>query len=411
MLEDHLKSPATLRRLRSQLAASHVDAFADWMHHEGYRPSSIARLLKCLATWTDWMGEAGMGCADAHRGLDAYSEALSQQGRLRYRNGKLNLALTAGTVYVSFLVAHGLIPAAVLPPTALETWPVLRDFHRWALQHRGLTEETIGLYERIIVDLLGTLGDDPTAYNAVSLRAFVVERSRPHGRSRASSIATSTKAFLRFLGVSGRCRSGLENAIPSFASWRNASVPRYLAADDVKRVIDAYPDGEPSLLRDRAVILLLARLGLRAGDVGRLSFADLDWANGRISVCGKSRRHEWLPLPQDVGEAILAYVRKGRPALKMPQVFITCVAPFRPIMRETVGQIARKALRRAGVSAASNGAHVFRHSAATAMLRQGVSLAGIGAVLRHRSPSATAAYAKVDFGVLSEIAQPWPEVS
>lgn len=204
---------------------------------------------------------------------------------------------------------------------------------------------------------------------------------------------------------------GLVDAVPSYATWRQSSIPRYLASDEVQRVVDACPDGDPLGLRDRAVILLLARLGLRAGDVCRLSFANLDWANGRISVCGKGRRHEWLPLPQDVGDAILAYVREGRPALKLPQVFITCVAPFRPILRETVGEIARRALRRSGVRAVSNGAHVFRHSAATAMLQQGVSLVGIGAVLRHRSPSATVAYAKVDFGLLSEIAQPWPEVS
>jgi integrase/recombinase XerD len=156
------------------------------------------------------------------------------------------------------------------------------------------------------------------------------------------------------------------------------------------------------------VILLLARLGLRASEVAGLRFADIDWRNGRLAVSGKGRRQDWLPLPQDIGTAILAYLRHGRPPLQAPEVFTSGVAPIRPLTRAAVTHIVRGALCRAGLKAPVNGAHVLRHSAATAMLRQGVSLAGVGAVLRHRSPRTTAHYAKVDFGLLSELAQPWP---
>jgi site-specific recombinase XerD len=159
------------------------------------------------------------------------------------------------------------------------------------------------------------------------------------------------------------------------------------------------------------VILLLARLGLRASEVAGLALADIDWGNGQIAVCGKGRRQEWLPLPQEVGAAILLYLRESRPRLPVPAVFTTVVAPFRPLTRASVTHIVRSALSRAGVKAPINGAHVLRHSAATAMLRQGASLASVGAVLRHRSPRTTAHYAKVDFGLLVEMAQPWPEVS
>lgn len=161
-------------------------------------------------------------------------------------------------------------------------------------------------------------------------------------------------------------------------------------------------------LRDRAVMLLLARLGLRAGEVAALTLRDLDWRDASIAVCGKGRRHERLPLPQEVGDAILRYLRQGRPRLESDHVFARECAPIGPLTRASVTAIARSALRRAGVKAPINGAHVFRHSAATAMLRQGASLAGVGAVLRHQSPSTTAHYAKVDFGLLTEIAQPWP---
>ena len=158
------------------------------------------------------------------------------------------------------------------------------------------------------------------------------------------------------------------------------------------------------------MLLLLARLGLRASEVAQLKFADIDWCNGGIRGCGKNRRQETLPLPQDVGNAILLYVSKGRPSLQAPEVFTTVLAPLHPLTRAAVTHIVRSALRRAGIKATINGAHVLRHSAATTMLRQGASLAGVGAVLRHRSPTTTAHYAKVDFGLLSEIAQPWPEV-
>src|SRR5262249_44840169 len=145
-------------------------------------------------------------------------------------------------------------------------------------------------------------------------------------------------------------------------------------------------------LRDSAVLLLLARLGLRAGEVAKLRLTDIDWRNGEISITGKSRRRESLPLPQEVGDAVLRYVKEGRPQLQIPEVFTTVLAPFHALTRANVAHIVRAALLRAGIKAPSNGGHVLRHSAATTMLSQGASLAGVGAVLRHRSPSTTAHY-------------------
>jgi site-specific recombinase XerD len=164
-------------------------------------------------------------------------------------------------------------------------------------------------------------------------------------------------------------------------------------------------------LRDRAIILLLARLGLRSGDVVKLRLTDVDWNNGTIKVCGKGRRHDLLPLPQEVGTVVLQFLQKSRPASRAPEMFVTVLPPFRRLSYQRVGGIVRGALERAGVSTPVRGAHVLRHSAATTMLRQGASLASIGSVLRHRSPQTTARYAKVDLGMLSTIAQPWPGVA
>jgi site-specific recombinase XerD len=200
----------------------------------------------------------------------------------------------------------------------------------------------------------------------------------------------------------------MEYAIPGFASWRLSSVPKFLGPADVEQLIDCCADDKVGL-RDKTVLLLLARLGLRASEVAHLKFADIDWVNGKIIACGKGRHQEWLPLPQDVGDAILLYLQEARPPLAVTEVFTTVLAPLRPLSRLAVTCIVRSALLRTGIKAPINGAHVLRHSAATAMLQQGMSLAGIGAVLRHRSPNTVAHYAKVDLRLLAEIAQPWPE--
>jgi len=148
-----------------------------------------------------------------------------------------------------------------------------------------------------------------------------------------------------------------------------------------------------------------------AGDVVRLRLTDVDWTNGTIRVCGKGRRHDLLPLPQEVGRAALRYLQESRPASRAPELFVTVLPPFRKLSYQAVGGVVRSALDRAGVSSPVRGAHLLRHSAATMMLRQGASLANIGSVLRHRSPQTTARYAKVDIGMLSTIAQPWPGVA
>jgi integrase/recombinase XerD len=410
MLDTHFHSPITQRRLRTGPAASHIDAFADWLHLNGYRPFTIDNLLTSLAGWTDWMLAAGFTAQDLLPGFDACKSAIAKGQRVRYSRGPNQQSVTAASVFIRFLQHQGELPPPVAPPSASDLWPMLKEFRSWMRKHRGLTETTLDVYEGILVGLVEALGDDGSTYSAETLRSFVLGRARPHGIERAKSIVVAVRSFVRFLGVTGRCPPGMEHAIPGFASWRLSSVPRFLPAEDVERVIDSCT-GFAFEVRDRAVLLLLARLALRASEVAELKLTDIDWGNGGFSVCGKGRRQEWLPLPQEVGNAILLYVNEGRPPLQVPEVFTTVLAPFHALTRAAVTHIVRSALRRAGIKAPINGAHVLRHSAATTMLRQGASLAGVGAVLRHRSPRTTAHYAKVDFGLLLEIAQPWPEVA
>ena len=389
--------------------AEHVREFADWLDQQGFRPYTIADLLRTLSAWTAWMRRAGFADTDLRAGLVAYRLELGQRAEPRDFNEFGQRSLVAASRFMQFLQDRGIIEADAPPPSPISHWPLLGEFRTWMREHRGLAESSLDEYQRVLVGLVETVGDIPSLYTTEKLRDYVLERARPFGIARAKSIVSAVRSFLRFLAVTGRCRSGMEYAIPGFACWRLSSVPKFLKSAEVERIIGSCMNGRTGI-RDKAVLLLLARLGLRASEVARLKFDDIYWPNGRIIVCGKGRHEEWLPLPQEVGDAVLLYLHNARPRFPATEVFITVNAPLRPISRLGITEIVRSALKRTGIKAPINGVHVLRHSVAASMLQQGISLAGIGAVLRHRSPDTTANYAKVDFQLLAEIAQPWPEV-
>ena len=244
------------------------------------------------------------------------------------------------------------------------------------------------------------------------LRAFVLEKSRSWGWGTAKNCVNALRMFLRFLIAEGQCAVWLDAAIPTVAHWRLASLPRYLPPHEVERLIASCDRTSAVGRRDRAILLLLARLGLRASDIVHLRLSDIDWKDASVSVCGKGRRHTRLPLTQEVGQAIVAYLKKGRPRTHADTLFIRSRAPscaFRT--SAAVSDIVDRALRRAAVRRPSRGAaHLLRHSLATSLLRQGTSLQDIATILRHRSLATTLIYAKVDIPSLRHIAQPWPEV-
>jgi integrase len=188
---------------------------------------------------------------------------------------------------------------------------------------------------------------------------------------------------------------------------RQAALPRYVSAEVVEKIIGACSPERICGVRDRAILLLLARLGLRADDVVKLRLDDLDWERARLRVAGKGRREAWLPIPQDVGDAVIKWLRK-RPRISSDRVFLTGIAPWQPLANGgTVGAIVVRAIRWAGVATPTRGAHLLRHSAATTMLRRGMSLLAIGTVLRHQSIDTTVLYARVDVNMLRRVAQPW----
>lgn len=288
---------------------------------------------------------------------------------------------------------------------------LLLSFCDWMRQQRGTCDATLYGYSIPIRDLLNRLGEDPNTYDAQNLRQFIVDTNQRCGWASAKKCTTAVRMFLRYLIADRKCTAGLEGAIPVLAHWRLSSLPRYLQSDEVEQVIASCDPTTPVGKRNRAILLVLARLGFRAGDIVQLRLGDVDWKEASISVSGKDRRQTLMPLTQEVGDAIASYIRDGRPQTDVNAIFIRSRAPFRALANHcAVSMIAAQAMHRAGVVCPSRGAaHVLRHSVASSMLRHGASLQEIAGGLRHRSTATTEIYAKVDVAALRQIAQPWPE--
>ncbi|MQA92739.1 MAG: tyrosine-type recombinase/integrase [Gemmatimonas sp.] len=314
-------------------------------------------------------------------------------------------------VFVRHLREQGSVAPEDAPP---EPFPLVREFLEWMRADRGVVEATLTSYRLYVTNLLDFLGDDPRTYSASGLRDFIAKRYRHYGRNSIRMVLAAVRMFLRYLAVEGRCRPGLEQALPSPANWSQQSLPRGLTSQEIERVLTLCPSTRTGI-RDRAILLLLARLGLRAGDVAALRFSDLCFQTATLRVSGKGGREVRLPLPQDVGDALLDYLRVGRPSAPSDHVFLRAMAPFKPFGGSRPGHavthVARTALKRADVQRPTRGAHVFRHTAACQMLRADVGLEGIAQVLRHRSIETSALYAKVDLQLLGQVAQPWPEAA
>ena len=407
MLTTYFKHPFTLRNLRSGPAGPYLDDFSSQLTQAGYCRNKIRAHLRCAGRFSTWAAGAGSTVETLDSlALELFRQYLDAQGRLRYRRGEYSNTFVGARHFVGFLQARGIVP---MPASAIEP-ELLTMFCHWMHTQRGVTEITLNSYRPALRRLLDTLGDHPEHYTAKQLREFVLDRTRGHKTSQARTTVTVLRMFLRCLIVQGRCTPELLLAIPTIAGWRRASLPSYLSAEEIERVIDTC-DGETAIgARDRAVLLLLARLGLRAGDVASLQLDDIDWEQGLFRVVGKNRHRTVLPLPQDVGEALLHYLTYHRPSVDTSHVFITMIAPFVPFSRWIVSTITERALRRAQIDAPSYGAHLLRHSAATAMLRQGTSMEAIGAVLRHASIETTHVYTKVDVDLLEQVVMPWLEV-
>ena len=315
---------------------------------------------------------------------------------------------------LDFLHHEGVTPAekiSELRPTPVEHHA--RAYEQHLREARALDRQTIVNYMPFIRGFLkDCFGNRQVVLSRLSADDVVrfVQRQAPRLHlKRAKIMTTALRSFLRYVRFRGDSTADLAAAVPVVANWSMASIPRAIAPDHVRQLLASIDRRTATGRRDYAILLLLARLGLRSSEVVSLELDDVDWAVGRLSVRGKNGQRTELPLPTDVGKAIAAYLRRGRPNSTSRRVFLRAKAPVRGLRGpSSLGCVVRRSLKRAGIDSPTTGAHQFRHGLATAMLRRGASLAEIGEVLGHRHPQTTAIYAKVDLKALRTLALPWP---
>jgi integrase/recombinase XerD len=411
MLSEYFDSPARVNALRAGAAGGLIERFAGALSQGGYAEITARRHLRAAEHFVYWTNRNGISLHSlSEQALSQFACHLPRCRCPHYGHADRSL-LHGARLFLKHLEKTGIVDVVADASSAPEP-AILTAFCQWMRQQRGTCEKTLCHYRSHIRELLNRLGETPQAFDARSLREFVIEGSQRCGWAVAKKRTTALRMFLRFLIAEGKCAPGLEGAVPVLAHWRLSSLPRYLQPEEIERLIASCDPASAVGQRDRAIMLLLARLGLRAGDIVQMRLQDINWREGWIRVCGKGHREARLPLSEEVGQALITYLIKGRPRTHTDAVFVRCRAPFDGFRSHcAVSVIVGQAFRRAAVRRPSRGAaHLLRHSAACSLLRHGATLQEVAAVLRHRSITTTEIYAKVDLTALRQIALPWPEV-
>ena len=413
MLESLSVHPRICERIRSGPLGRWVDDFVDVLAGREYATSTIRRHVRAAAIFSDWLDQQDVAATDIDETLvGRFVSGLSRRPSSTRPSGRQS-AVAGG---VRLLAAHlwAREVAARRRPVAArcDTDQWLERFNDHLVHVHGLVVGTRRRYRRYAAALLAECAGTPTPdwsrLTVPTIAAFVQTRASRLRPSACRTPVTATRAFLRFLATSGVVPAGIEGAVPTLREWKHASLPRALAAEDVQRVLAAVDGTRPAGPRDRAILLLLTRLGLRAGEVAALTVNDIDWHDGSVRVAGKGGRERRLPLPADVGAALVAALRSRPPTSPPAVIFVTAQPPYRQLVGPSVSAIAKRALQRAGVTVGRLGAHVFRHTFASQMVRRDVPMKTVSDLLGHARLETTAIYAKLDRETLATVALPWP---
>jgi site-specific recombinase XerD len=394
--------------------ASHLDAFVSWLIEQRYSGWCVHLKAYRAADFSAWLARRRIDV----RGAEEQNIASYHRERSRRRHRPWRNELYALRQLLGFLRERGVLDAPA-PATPIAPWAAYVQRFEEHLHHvRGLSARTVELYaafaQRFMDAQFGVAQVELRNLAAADVIAFVQIEAQRLSPPRAKLLTTALRSFLCHAQLCGDVDAGIVAAVPTVSSWSVApQLPRAISAEHARAALQACDLRTAVGRRDRAVLLLLARLGLRSGEVAALTLDDIDWAGGVLRVRGKGAREALLPLPVDVGQAVAAYLQNGRPAADDRRVFLRSRAPIRGFGNDAVaiGSIVMHALERAGVDAPRKGAHQFRHALAVRMLGNGASLPEIGEVLRHRSPQTTALYARVDLVALRELAARWPGVT
>ncbi len=389
--------------------AAYITSFSESVSDEGYTLDSVKKQTRIVAFFSRWLEQNRIRLHDVSTEHATHFLRYRARKRCPYVGDPAALRR-----FIDFLRRQNVIPAQnTAPPPLTPIEHCVQTFEQYLREERALARATIINYVPFIRDFLrDRFGDRQVKLSCLFAGDVVrfVQRQAPRLHlKRAKLMTTALRSFLRYARYRGDVTLDLAAAVPVVANWSMTSIPRAIATDQVRQLLTSIDRRTAIGRRDYAILILLARLGLRSGEVAFLELDDLDWNTGQLRVHGKGGQRSDLPLPAEVGEAIAAYLRHARPPSASRRVFLRAKAPVRGFRGASgVGSIVRHSLKRAGVDAPTLGAHQFRHGLATEMLRQGASLADIGEVLGHRHPQTTKIYTKVDVKALRTLALPWP---
>lgn len=412
-MEPTLEGAMELARSASGPLSPHLEAFIASLIDRQYTVISLRSKSWHATAFDAWLARHGVGLAevsDTH--IDQFHHR-DYQPRSDCQAEPRCHEVSALRQLLRYLRKRGV--CALPPSTTVPADDWVTGFGQFLLRDRGLAARTIRYYctgaRDFLVHRFTTGHVDLGALNASDVIGFVRDRSRQRQPRTLKRVITTLRAFLRYAQYRGEIDASLVSAVPAVASWSTTPpLPRAISVEHARRVIDSCDINTSVGLRDRAILLLLARLGLRGGEVITLRLDDIDWDASRLCIRGKNGRECLMPMPADVGKAIATYLHRGRPQSVDRHLFLRARAPIRGLLHgsDGIGSIVRNALARAGIDAPHKGSHQFRHALAVRMLKGGASLPEIGEVLRHRSPMATSIYARVDVASLRSLALPWP---
>jgi site-specific recombinase XerD len=407
----YFSSHKMLQRLHEGPLGGHIDLYSARLLREGHCQQSAWRCLRVVGDFSRWLAGKQLDLRDVDEGMVAQYQAFRAQHRCPFSSDQpaLNrlLVVLREVGAISQRISLRLTPHA----------QIFEDFRQYLDRECGLTAVTIihhlPVVRRFLRETCVDGADDFLKLSRVHVIRYVERHAQDWSAATGKSMCWTLRAFLRYLLCQGLISLDLANCVPSIRRWRFSALPTYLSAKQVQQVLDGCNRGTPIGRRDYAILLLLARLGLRANEVTTLTLDDVDWRTGQMLIHGKGRQQTHMPLPPDVGAAIAAYLRHSRPASDSRRIFLRELAPHVGFASSgAVSVIARTALARAGISGfAHQGAHLFRHSLATELLRSGATLTEIGQLLRHREHDTTRIYAKVDIDGLRTLGLAWPEVT
>jgi site-specific recombinase XerD len=387
---------------------SNIPGFTASLNSRGYSKASIAYRLTLLRDLDQWMQQRRMA-------IEEFSEERIRQF-LRYRR-KHDSKRRGDNATLRSLLKHLREATVVGPPVSQDRTSPLDQLQASFAQHlreqRGLRPATLEQYlfhtRRFLSERFGKSGLSLSELNAQDVVRCILRQARTISPHAARCMGKALCSLLRFLHQRGDISTNLAMSVPSVAKWRLAELPKYLSPQQVELVLKKCKHDDPTVQRDRTILLLLARLGLRAAEIVRMRLDDVDWEAGELTIHGKGGHRDKLPLPKDVGQSLAKYLKQLRPSCACRRVFIRSAAPHEGFSDSAaVDIVVQRALRRAGIDAPTRGAHLFRHSLATQVLRNGASMSEIARILRHQSERSTAIYAKVDLAALRSIAHPWP---